>query len=289
MTDEHVHISDEPLEPMRVARPSFAACGRDDDLVRLAARTEWLIVDVPTVVTVEADGVRRDPTDGERERCVQEFAALLIEHSVWDSGFMIDQAWLAAAREAGLNLGAEGTRLPGRSSISARRFITERALEENLDLLMAAAREYHALANRMMRRLAETLGVDLREFAASRSWHRHASRGSLVIRGAEFAYFFHGFDCAFIHNAWGLKVEARLGCGPDFGVLDPGFFLDYIHGRGPKYAPLARALRDWRANMQRALMFMERRGLARRLGSGPLLEDSWVVVDGASDPAKGAE
>jgi hypothetical protein len=293
MTDASRHIFGEDIEPMRVERPSFADLPTDEYLVRLAQRAEWLMLQVPTVVTVVAGGEWQDPTEGERQRRVQVLTALLPEHQVWDSNFLPDERWLAAARRNGVDLDAEGTRIPGMSRFSVRRFVTGEAIEEHLGLLVAATGEYRALANALMRRLAAQLGVDVREFAAQH-WRKLApQKGGRLDdgRGEVWDYFFHGVDCAFTRAGTGVTVEARLGCGPlcgdDFGVLHPWFFLHFVNTAAatdrPEYLPLARALRDWDGNARRALEFMERRGLLRRVQSDSVIARGWVVAEGG-DP-----
>lgn len=90
--------------------------------------------------------------------------------------------------------------------------------------------------------------------------------------------------CAFTSRTTGVTVEARLGygpvCGEDFGVFDPGFFMWFINSNiphGPEYLPLAEMLRDWYENACRAMEFLERRGVLRRVSSEAMSARGWVM------------
>ena len=274
------------IEPMRIERPTFAELPSVDYLARLAERVEWLLLQVPTAATVGEDEKRSDPTLAERERYIRELTALLPEHQVWDGGFLPDEASLPAARR-----NAVGTVITGMARFSARRVVTERSLQQNLELLTSAAAEYRTLANALMRRLAWQLKVDVAEFAAHYSWHSHKQDGWLrkhvgdADTDGEWRYFFHGVDCAFTNRTTEVTVEARLGygsvCGEDFGVFDAGFFLWFINSNishRPEYLPLAEMLRDWWDNARLALEFMERHSVLRRISSDAVIGRGWVFV-----------
>lgn len=268
---------DYDVESTRIERPSFAELPSLEELVRLAEGTEWLLVQVPVVVTVGENGKRSDETLPDRERYIRELTPLLPAHRVWDSGFLPDEGFLPAARRNEV-----GSRIAGIMRLSTRRIVTEQALEDHLPLLTSAAVEYRALANALMRRLARQLGTDADEFAVDISWHRHEQIGRLSddIDG-EWDYFFHGVDCAFRSLDSGVVVEARLGCGADFGVFDPWFYIKFMKTTLPhrkEYLPILEILRDWWDNGKRAFEYMERRGVLRHLGSGPLDAFGWVMV-----------
>ena len=252
------------FSPTRIERPTFADLPSVEDLVRLAERTDWLLIQVPATATVGEDGKRSDDTRKDRERYIRELIALLPAHKVWDGLFLPTE---------------------GKARFCIRRVVTDQALEDHLDLLTAAATEYQTLANALLRRLANQLDIDVSAFAAGDSWHRHKQTGRLqppeedVESDGQWVYFFHGQDCSFTNLATKVTVEARLGygpeCGEDFGVFDPGFFMAFVESTTPHrsdYLPIADLLRDWSENARLALLFMESRGTLRHVSHG------WVLA-----------
>jgi len=258
------------IEPTRIARSSFAELPSVDELARLAEFTEWLLVEVPNVVTVGDDGKRSDETIEVRERYVRELACLLPGHKVWDSGFLPDVPSLAVAKHK-----KPGSQIAGLARFSIRRVVTDQVLNDHLDLLTSATTEYGAMANALIRRLARQLKIDVSRLAAHTTWHDQEQKGRLrkqdgsADSDGEWTYFFHGEHCAFISVTTNITVEARLGCGDDFGVFDPGFLLSFINSSAPHrpdYLPIAEILRDWWENARLALEFMQKRGVLRPAG-----------------------
>jgi len=271
------------IKSTRIERPSFADLPSVDELVRLAELEEWLIVQVPTAVTVGKDGKRSDETKLLRERYVRELAVLLPAHKVWDSGFLPNQASLAAAKHK-----TAACQIAGLARFSIRKVVTDQALEDHLDLLTSAATEYRDIANALMHRLAGQLSVDVTRFAAQTLWHDQEQSGRLQPEegDGEWRYFFHGVDCAFTSLTTGLTVEARLGYGENFGVFDPGFFMNFIHSslpHRPDYQPIANILRDWWENARLALEFMERRGVLLLVHMGGEVGRGWVIASATTE------
>lgn len=266
------------MEPTRIEYPSFADLPSLEELVRLAETSDWLLIQVPSVEVVGEHGKRLDGSREDRKRIIGELGLLLPEHKLWDSGFLPDEASLPAARQKVVR-----SLISGMARFSVRRRVTERVFEDHLDLLARAASEYRDLANVSMRRLARHLQTDVGEFAADAMWHRHEQIGRFATEeDGEWAYFFHGQDCAFTSRDTGITVEARLGygaaCGEDFGVFDPAFFLGFVKGTlrsRSDYEPIVDVLHDgWNDTLE----FMERRGILRRVSSEALFGGGWVLV-----------
>lgn len=262
----------EEIEPTRLKGASFAAFELDE-VVRQAESFEWLILEVKTTGTVGALGKRSDETKSVRERLILDLAPRLPAHRMWDGGFIPDEDWLA------LRQYEPGSAILGTARIGIRRVISEQAVEAHLEELTSAAREYRTFANDLMHRLAQQVGAEVREFADDYSWHRHEQIGQL--KGEDpWRYFFHGIDCAFVNLASGITIEARLGCGEDFGVLDPWFFLKFLRStlfRGDAYRKSVDLLRNYEENVRRALEAMERRRIVVRLPADGALEPGWVL------------
>jgi hypothetical protein len=286
-------------EPLHIERASVAELPNVDYVVRLAQRAEWLMLQVPVTVTVDAGGERIDPTDEERQRLVARLAALLPEHKVWDSHFLPEQEWLADARREGLALDAEGTSIPGVSRFSIRRVLAEAAVAEHLDALMDAIGEYRTLANSLMARLAVQHGVGPVERVAYPYWGNRSHRGVLQSddrnytggkRVSQWHYFFHGVDCCFTSQVTGQTVEARLGFegegGPEYGIIDPGFFLQFVNTT-ERFGPLVVLLRDWWENARIALEVLERRGRLRRVTGTHGISRGWALVQAGGDTPDG--
>ncbi|MGV3616296.1 MAG: DUF6896 domain-containing protein [Fimbriimonas sp.] len=272
----------ESFQPVRIECPSFAELPSVERVAQQAEVADWLVVQVPTVETVGEDGRLSDETWPARERLARDLAPLLPAHKVWDSGFRPHDPLLLVTKRR-----EPGSHLDGVARVTIRRVITEAAFEVRLDGLTAAAEEYRALTNVLMRRLARQLGVDVSEFAADADWHRHEQIGQIPDSGGAWDYFFHGCDCAFRSVATGVTVEARLGyarfCGGDFGVYDPGFFMEFVNSSvsaRPEYLPVAQLLQDWYENARRALEFLERHGVLRRLASEAGIGGGWVIARG---------
>lgn len=267
------------IEPTCIERPSFPELPSVDEIVQLAESTEWLLFQVPVVVTVGEGGKRSDETLGERERYIRELTPLLPTHRVWDGGFIPDEGWLSAARRNEV-----GTQIAGMARLCIRRVVTDQALEDHLDLLTSVAFEYRMLANGLMRRLAWQLQTEVEEFAKDISWHRHEQSGELAEQDGvdgRWRYFFHGVDCAFGSFDTGIRIEARLGAGEDFGVFDPYFFVKFVDStlaHRAEYLPISEILRDSWDNGRRALEFMESRGVLRQVSPEVVCGGGWVVA-----------
>ena len=259
------------FEPTVLRYAGMADLPTIDEIVRLAEAHDWVIFEVPTCETIDADGKRHDPTTAERDAIAQQLTLYLPAHKVNGGWNILDEAFLFPARKKPFEAG-EIVEAWGR--FSTRRNMTKKAIDENVDLFLMAAAKYEEVTNPLMTRLAWQLCVDVATFSFDESWHKHHQWGRLRRSrresSAQWRYFFHGVDCMFTNTKSGVCVEARLGfgaeCGDNFGILDPGFFLEFLkHTTG--FTLLADVLRDDWSDTRRALEYLEHLRLMRRVKS----------------------
>jgi len=270
-------------EPLRIERASVGELPSVDYLVRLADRVEWLLLQVPTTITVGASEEKwTDAAQEAKERLIARLVPLLPGHIVFDSGVMLDEA-----ERRRPDRHTAGVVLRGLSRFTIRRLVSEAEVEAHRDALLAAIHQYRTLANDLMPRLAERLGAPAASFAADPLfWRRFGQAGRL---DGEWGYFFHGVDCSFTNQRTGQNVEARQGFGGAagvesevaFGVIDPGFLLRFL-ATTEEFAPLASLLRDSYHNATRVLEVLETSGDLRRVEGAHGISRGWIT---ASDPS----
>ncbi|WP_309718036.1 hypothetical protein [Armatimonas sp.] len=109
----------------------------------------------------------------------------------------------------------------GRARVTVLQVLPHSVILEHLERFHKAAWAYRQLANKLMPRLYEKLGL-LRD---AEHWGTHPQTGQL---DENWAYFFHGAHCALGNPKTGESVEASLWFGGEFGVLDAGFLGRFI-------------------------------------------------------------
>lgn len=263
------------IEPTVLRYASMADLPPLDELAHLAETNDWVIFEVPTQETVDTDGKRRDPTIAERDQIARELMPRLPFHTVQEGWNILDKAFLYPVRTGPLTTG-QVVEAWGR--FSTRRNMTQKAIEQNVDLCLLAVADYEETINALMPRLAKQLGVDISEFSDTtrgrESWWHEEQVGILRVTsddpaGAEeWRWFFHGHDCAFGGMQSGVSVEACLGfgsvCGNNFAALDTGFFLEFLK-TNERFTLVADTLRDDYRDTNRLLDYMEQQGLLKRV------------------------
>ncbi len=277
------------IEPTVLRYASMTDLPTLDELVRLAETNDWVIFEVPTHETVDADGKRHDPTIAERDRVAQALMPRLPFHTVQEGWNNLDEAFLYPARTKPLEAG-EVVKAWGR--FSTRRNMPQQSIEDNLDLFLLAAVRYEEVVNPLMERMAKHLNVDVSDFTNcakwDNAWWTRGTQSGLLSIGAndppgtqEWRWFFHGFDCQFNCEALWTTVEARMGFGPEggtnFGVLDPGFFLRFINS-AESDSNLPDVLRDSASDTHCILERMEQVGFLRRVKLA-VIGAGWVLTD----------
>jgi hypothetical protein len=171
------------------------------------------------------------PTVAEIERMVSEDQCLLLE-------FPVDSAIDAAALDAPLRqlAGAlpdhrvfDGRMMSGDYRITVRKVISASEVLQKAKNIVSAARQFRTQANRLMVRLAQHPSLPLEAFRdplVRMQIHWEGPELGLLPNGWRF--WFHGMECQFVHEDTGQTVEVKLGFYPEFGVLDPWFFKEFL-------------------------------------------------------------
>jgi uncharacterized protein DUF6896 len=182
-------------EPLRIT------CHRVDEIPSLTrirdlvSDDQHLVLRFPSALGVN-DGVLIDGV-------LQQLAPQLPDDSVFFSGGSAGELW-----------------------ITILKVISVREVLENAELILAGARRFQAVAAERMTALARKLNLPLEAFAdAFLRFQLKSDSGDL---DAGWRYGFHGAECRFTNTRTGQVVEVLLGFYPEFGVLDPYFFSQFL-------------------------------------------------------------
>lgn len=117
------------------------------------------------------------------------------------------------------------------------KLITDEEIEANQGFFECCARDYKALATKLIYLVAEKLDITIDPEHLLSTFNKckfdERKRGEI----GEWFYYLHGFHCGFRNIKTGQLVEASLVFGLEFGELDPYFFSKYIKST-PEYRPL---------------------------------------------------
>ena len=139
-----------------------------------------------------------------------------------------------------------------RDRITIEQLLPRAVILQHLECFHDAALAYKHLANAIMPRLYEKLGLP-RETA---HWDRNTQIGQL---DKEWHYFFHGAHCALSNRRTGQSIEASLWFEGEFGVLDPYFFSKFLRAE-PGFDDIARLVTDDFHDGHRILEVLEQEG-----------------------------
>lgn len=103
---------------------------------------------------------------------------------------------------------------------------TQRILEFK-DAIYYCAKDFRHDANALMTQLAAEYNFKIQQsISFPKEVYRHYNDKG-IFKG-EWSYFFHGSHCRFEHLNIGQVLEVFFVCSPEFGYIDPYFFLVYI-------------------------------------------------------------
>ncbi len=207
--------------PLRIACPTLDAVPPAAELAALAVVGRHVVLHLP------------EPLKASKGPLIERLAEQLPGHSVFDSGGKAD----------------------GTTCITVLEVIDERRVLENLPVFLAALADFTATATRPCHALAAAHGVP----AAMLLAHREAieRRGRAWLR--DWDYGFHGLECEFVNVRTGQVLDVKIGCGEEFGLLDPYFLSGFVRTT-PAHRAAADLLADDFHDMARVLDVLTRHG-----------------------------
>jgi hypothetical protein len=221
------------------------------------------------------------PPVAEIEKMVSEDQYLLLE-------FPVDSAVDTATLDALLHqlTGAmpdhrvfDGRMMSGDYRITVKKVISTREVLKNAKDIVSAARQFRTQANRLTDGLAQHLCLPLEAFRdplVRMQIHWEGPELGFLPNGWRF--WFHGMECQFVHEDTGQTVEVKLGFYPEFGVLDPWFFKEFLETT-PELASVAALCNDYH-NTTQAFEVLEQHGYLERLTSQTAPRTGLVARDG---------
>lgn len=130
--------------------------------------------------------------------------------------------------------------------IYVAKLITREEVIQHQLFFEQCARDYRALATALIYQIAAQFKKIINPLAPYQSldpYKRRKASGNI----GDWQYGFHGgimnCHCRFEHKHTRQDIQASLSYGPEFGVLDPYFFTNYIKSTS-SYAPLPVAIYD---------------------------------------------
>jgi hypothetical protein len=152
--------------------------------------------------------------------------------------------------------------------------ITPETVLANADAIVAACRQFRALATELMGQVAIDLEMQPNEFAELATPALRTDAPGTLEAGWE--YSFHGFECCLWHLQTGQTLEVRLEFAPEFGVLDPYFFAKFVR-TSASHARVARLFADDFHDPLHALTVLAAEGRLRLMTS-PFKTAGWVAT-----------
>jgi len=125
--------------------------------------------------------------------------------------------------------------------INIAKLITDEEIEDNKLFFEQCAKDYRDLAEELIFKLADKLGIIINQDYPMMTFNELKSDKKQMGKIENWKYFVHGFHCGFENNKTAQIIEAPLVFGLEFGDLDPYFFTRYIKST-PKYNPLPIAI-----------------------------------------------
>ncbi|RDC66175.1 DUF6896 domain-containing protein [Adhaeribacter pallidiroseus] len=124
--------------------------------------------------------------------------------------------------------------------INIAKLITDQEIEEHQAFFEQCAKDYRALGEKLIFRLAKKLNIELyKDFPLGTFWGLNMPSGKM----GEWQYYVHGFHCCFENKVTHQIIEVPLVFSYEFGDLDPYFFTGFIKSTS-SYYPLPVAIYD---------------------------------------------
>lgn len=156
------------------------------------------------------------------------------------------------------------------NKITFQKGVSTQNILQHTDLILRAAHQFRETANHLMQKLATKYDVNMetgKGLYALRVLNDHENRLSVLDKNWQFS--FHGYECCLTNKKTGQWVDIIFITRPEFGALDPYFFLKYIETT-KGYDILKSFLNDSYENSDQSLMTLEAHGLLDRILSNEL-------------------
>jgi hypothetical protein len=121
--------------------------------------------------------------------------------------------------------------------INICKLITDEEIELNQSFFEHCAKDYRALSERLIVKLAHKLKVKIDPDFPLLSFNPLKTSKKQIGEVEEWKYFLHGYHCGFRNKKSGQLIEVPLVFGLEFGDLDPYFFTKFIKST-KEYHPL---------------------------------------------------
>ncbi|PJJ60044.1 DUF6896 domain-containing protein [Hymenobacter chitinivorans] len=137
--------------------------------------------------------------------------------------------------------------------------------------LYACAKEFRRQAFELMDGLYEALSIppekrdDWKGLMRTKMLHIRRGQSSGVLK-AGWSYYLHGYECLFRNNRTGQEIDVILINCPEFGCLDPWFFLQYINTT-KEFIELREWLGNEHENAKKVLTVLAKAGMLSQLSS----------------------
>jgi hypothetical protein len=161
--------------------------------------------------------------------------------------------------------------------LTVKKVITSQQVLAHAEVFFTAASQFRRIAHELMARLAVKLGVPEVELY-DRHFRSRLPANLPSDLDEEWEYWFHGFECRFQSRNTGQVLEVRLGFPQEFGVLDAGFFHEFLRTT-PGLADVAALLKDGYHDTSRALDVLAAHGYLRPIRRPEGDGQGWVVPD----------
>lgn len=130
--------------------------------------------------------------------------------------------------------------------------------------ILSAAQLFRTTATILMDKLAKRYNVDFESgkgVAELRSNNDHISK--ITKLDHQWKFQFHGYECLLTNEINGQSLDTIFIYRPEFGVLDPYFFLKYINTT-PELTDLRTFFNDQYDNVDQTLLTLEAQGEIKR-------------------------
>jgi len=121
--------------------------------------------------------------------------------------------------------------------INISKLITDKEIEIHQDFFENCAKDYKALGEKLIFKLAEELKTTINADCPWITFNEVKNSKKQTGKMEEWKYSLHGFHCGFKNKKTGQLIEVSLVFSLEFGDLDPYFFSQYIKST-PEYRPL---------------------------------------------------
>ncbi len=151
------------------------------------------------------------------------------------------------------------------SEIWIKNGIKTKTVLENKDLFIKAAMKFKETANFLMQKLKAKYNVDFESgdgINDLRILNNHENKISDI--DEQWRFNFHGYECLISNTDTEQLLDIIFITRPEFGVLDPFFFLQYVNTT-PEWIALKELLEDDYEATDQALLTLEAYGYMDRI------------------------